>query len=96
MIERSLLMGLGVLSLTRKKAEAIVDELVKEGETRRDESRALVDKLTAQGEEERTALRQLVRGEVEKVIGPLNLATTADIDALRQQLDEMARTIKSK
>ena len=94
MIERSLLMGLGILSLTRKKAETIVEELVKEGEARRDESRELVDKLTAHGDEEREALKRLVRGEIEKTVTALNLATKEDIEALNKKLDGLAAKSK--
>ena len=94
-IENSLLLGFGVLSLTREKAEAIVDELVKRGEARRGETRELVDRLATRGDEERAALSGLVRSEVEKAIGTMNLATKSDVDALGQKLEALTRKAKS-
>jgi polyhydroxyalkanoate synthesis regulator phasin len=94
-IETGLLLGIGVLSLTREKAEAIVEDLVKRGEVRRDEARELVDRLVARGGKEREALSDLVRNEVEETIGAMNLASKADIDALAKKLDALTRKAKS-
>ena len=87
--------GLGILSLTREKAEAIVEDLVKRGEVQRDEARELVDRLVARGGKEREALSDLVRDEVEEAIGAMNLASKADLDTLTKKLNALARKAKS-
>jgi polyhydroxyalkanoate synthesis regulator phasin len=62
-IERDFLVGLGALTLTREKAQSIVDGLVKKGEARRDEAKGLVDRLVTRGEEERAEAGQGRGGE---------------------------------
>jgi polyhydroxyalkanoate synthesis regulator phasin len=61
LIERSLLLGLGVLTLTRDKVKQFVDKLVEEGEVKPEEAPSIIDKLVTRGETEREELRKLVR-----------------------------------
>ena len=90
-VERSVLMSLGLLSLTREKAQGIVDELVKRGEVRRDDSKGMVDRLVQRGEEERGTFRKLIREEVAKVAHDLNLATQADLQALEKKIEALSQ-----
>jgi polyhydroxyalkanoate synthesis regulator phasin len=90
-VERGLLASLGILSLTREKAQAMVDELVKRGEVRRDDSKGLVDRLVQRGEEERGSFRKLIHEEVAKVAHELNLATRADLQALEKKVEALSQ-----
>ena len=94
LIEKGFLIGLGALTLTRERAQAIVDDLVKRGEARREEARDLVDRLVKRGEEERAGLRKLVRTEVEDAMAGMNLATRKDLEALSQKIDELAEKLE--
>lgn len=91
LVEKGALIGLGALSMTREKAQALVEELVKRGEARREEMKDLVEKLTSRGEKEREELRKLIREEIESALSELGLATRSDIEALNQKLDKIAR-----
>jgi len=90
-VEKGTLMGLGALALTRERAQSIVEELVKRGEARRDEVKELVEKLASRGEKEREELRCLIREEVEKALSGMGLATKADIEALSEKIEALAR-----
>jgi polyhydroxyalkanoate synthesis regulator phasin len=90
-MERSFLISLGILSLTREKAQGVVDELVKRGEVRREDSKGLVDRLVQRGEEERSSFRKLIREEVAKAAHELNLATRADLEALEKKIEALAQ-----
>ena len=94
LLEKGFLIGVGVLTLTRERAQAIVDELVKRGEARREEARDLVDRLVKRGEEERAGLRKLVRTEVEGAIAEMNLATKKNLEALSRKIDELAEKLE--
>ncbi len=89
MIERSLLTGIGLLSLTREKAHEIVDGLVQRGEVQRDEAKDLIDRLVKRGEEERKAMHQLVRDDVTAVMNELDLVTKKDIQNLAAKIDAL-------
>ena len=79
LLEKGFLAGIGLLSMTREKAQKVMEELTHEGELQRHEMKEWVDQLSDRGEEERQALRKLVRDEVKKVLDEMGLATKDDI-----------------
>lgn len=82
LLEKGFLAGIGLLSMTREKAQNIFDELSHEGEVQKNEVKQWVDQLSDRGEEERQALRKLIRDEMKKVLDDLGLATKEDIQKL--------------
>jgi polyhydroxyalkanoate synthesis regulator phasin len=82
LFERGLLVGLGLLSMTREKAQKVVEELTHEGELQKGEMKQWVDQLSDRGEEERQALRKLIRDEMKKVLDEVGFATKEDIQKL--------------
>ena len=87
LIEKGFLAGIGLLSMTREKAEKVIDELSREGELQKSEVKQWVDKLSDRGEEERDALRKLIRDEMKKVLDEMGLVTKADIQKLLDKQD---------
>ena len=87
LLEKGLLAGLGLLSMTREKAEKVIDELSREGEVQKSEMKQWVDQLSDRGEEERQALRNLLRDEMKKVLDEMGLATKEDIQKLVEKQD---------
>lgn len=90
-LERGFLATVGVLSLSREKIQETVDQLVARGELNLDEGKQLVDKLVKRGQEERETMRGLVRQEVQKVVGELDLASHKDFEALNDKLDAVLK-----
>ncbi|RLC90344.1 MAG: hypothetical protein DRI79_05200 [Chloroflexi bacterium] len=89
-IEKSLLLGLGVLTLTRDRVVRFVDKLVEEGEVRPEEAPGVIDRLVARGEEEREELRKLVRQELDRVTP----VSRQDIEELNRKIDELAARVE--
>jgi polyhydroxyalkanoate synthesis regulator phasin len=93
-IEKSFLLGLGVLTLTREKIQKTVDELVSQGELEVSESRKLIEALVVKGEEERGELRKLIRQELDKAksVAPVSRqefeTLKARVDALTAEEEE--------
>jgi polyhydroxyalkanoate synthesis regulator phasin len=85
LLEKGFLAGIGLLSMTREKAEKLIDELSHEGELQKSEMKQWVDKLSDRGEEERQALRKLIRDELKKVLDEMGLATKEDIQKLHEK-----------
>ena len=85
-VKRSLLAGIGLLSMTHEKAHRIVEELVQRGEVRREEMARLVEDLVQRGEEERESLRKLVREELARAVDELGLATRKDLQELKAEI----------
>ena len=82
LFEKGFLAGIGLLSMTREKAQKIFEELSHEGELQKTEVKQWVDQLSDRGEEERQALRKLIRDEMKKVMDDMGLATKEDIQKL--------------
>lgn len=93
LFEKSFLLGLGTLALTRETAQRIVDDLVKKGQAQREEAEEFVERLVKRGEEERNALRKLVRDEIKQALSGLHLATKKDVDALSKKIDALTERL---
>jgi len=85
--------GLGALSLTLEKAEAVVEASAKRREIRREGMKDLMDHLTTGRDVEYQALRKLVKEESQRVLSGLNLATRTDIDTLSKKMDALGRQL---
>lgn len=88
-LEKTLLMGLGVFTLTRDKVREAVNELVEQEGVEPEEAEKLTDALMRKGEEEREELRDLIRDEVRRVTP----VTRREFEALNQKVDELGEKV---
>ncbi len=88
-LERSLLMGIGVLSLTREKAQSLAEEMIQQGKATHGEVKGLTEGLVKRGEEERNALRKVVREEFDASLREMRLATASDIKTLQAEIEKL-------
>jgi polyhydroxyalkanoate synthesis regulator phasin len=94
LIGRGVLASIGLLSLTREKAQEFVDGLVERGETKREDAKDLVDRLAKRGEEERAAMRKLVHDEVSTAMDEMGLVTQKDIQRLAASIEALNKKIQ--
>jgi polyhydroxyalkanoate synthesis regulator phasin len=85
-LEKTLLIGLGVFTLTREKVREAVNELVEEEGVAPEEAQKLADALVAKGEKEREELRDMIRQEMRRV----KPVTRQEFEALKQKVDDLA------
>ena len=90
-IEKMLLAGLGAFSLTKEKAEEIVNDLVKRGEVSKKDQSEFVKKLLERGKDTRTEIEKIVEKTVTSVLKKLNIPTKTDIDALMKKIDNLVK-----
>ncbi|NLE43418.1 MAG: polyhydroxyalkanoate synthesis regulator [Chloroflexi bacterium] len=93
LIEKTLFLGLGVLTMTRDKVVATVDELVKAGEVEASESRRLVDELVTKGEAEQKEIRRLINQEIDKLKKTVIPVSKEEIEALSQRIGELEQRV---
>ena len=93
LVEKSLLLGLGVLTLTRDKVVQFVGKLIEEGEVKPEEAPSIVDRLVTRGKEEREELRRVVKQELDNARASVPRASRKDIEDLSQKIDELAARI---
>lgn len=87
-LKKLYLAGLGALSITRERAEEIVDELVKKGEVAAEEKKSLIENLLKVAEEKKAETREFIKKEVRKVLETLDVPTRQEIDDLKKQLEK--------
>jgi len=92
-IRKAMLLGLGVLSLTKEKAEEMVDELIKRGEVSGEEKFKMVGQLLKEAEKQEEQLTGKINETVQKVIAKMGLATKKDLEDILKRLEEIAKRI---
>jgi polyhydroxyalkanoate synthesis regulator phasin len=94
MIEKTLLAGIGALSLTQKKTEELIDELQKQFNLSEDKGRELLAKLQETAKENQNRLEDLAREEVRKASDRLGLVTAAEFEKLRKKVNQLEKQLK--
>lgn len=84
--KRSLDAGLTFTSLTRSRAEAIVRDLVKAGEVRREQAQERVEYLLDRSRRNTEQLVSLIRKEIAQQLSAAGLATKDDLARLEAKL----------
>lgn len=93
MLKKSLLVGVGALSMTKDKAMKMVQELEEKGEVTSDEAKDFVNEMMERGEREREVLRNTVKNEMEKILHAAGLVTKREMDALEERLKRLESRI---
>jgi len=92
-IRQAMYLGLGAISLTKKKAEEIIDDLVKRGEINVNNRAAMAEQLLKEAELQKDALKGKVTELVQKVMTDVGLPTQKEFKSLSRRLDEMEKAV---
>jgi len=87
------LAGLGMLSLTKERANEIAQELIKKGELSQSESKGFVIDLLDKAEKEKDKLLKKIRPEIEKSLEKMDFASKKYVDNLEKKIDELGEKI---
>lgn len=66
-LEKTLYFGLGLVTYSAEKIEALVNELVKKGEVASEDAKKLVNELIEKGEKQKEAIRKYIQEEISKM-----------------------------
>jgi len=86
LLEKAGLIGLGLVSLTEKKAKQLAEELVREGEVTRKEAQAFSRNLMKKADQSRKDLKKNVESITRALLDRMNLATKKDLNDLERKL----------
>lgn len=90
MLKRYLDAGVAFTKMSRSRAEAIINDLVKTGEIQREHAQQRVDELVERSRRNTESLVDLVRRELRQQLGAMGLATKADVAKLEKRIDSLA------
>ena len=86
MLKRYLDAGIAFTNMSRKRAEGIVNDLVKTGEIQRDQAQERVEELVDRSRRNTEALVDRMRKELSTQLASMGLATKADIERIERRL----------
>jgi len=93
-LDKVMLAGLGLLSMTRERAEKIFDEYAARGQAERGSRSGFVKELMEHAEKARKDLEKMISDQVAKAVGALNLATKDDVAKVEKKLDKLLKQEK--
>lgn len=89
LFDKAITMGFGAFSMTRERAEKLMDEMVARGEISREEAKKSMDDLLERGEQEKTEFRSMIREEIDKWRKDFGVITRADLEKLEAKIADL-------
>lgn len=96
LFNKTILFGLGAITVSKEKAEEIVDMMVKKGELSREDAQKVVDDFVEKGKKEKEVLQDTIKTELNEILDQAALATKEDIGRLEGKIDELKGLLESK
>jgi len=94
--ERLILIGLGLMAVTKEKAEKFADELVEKGKIKREDVPQLIENILQSAERGREKVREVIQEEIKNSLDVLNLPTKKEINEIKKKLEEIDKKIGSE
>jgi polyhydroxyalkanoate synthesis regulator phasin len=95
LIEKTLLTGIGALSLTQKKAEELVQEIREQLNLSEERGKELLNNLKKAAEENQKKLETLAQEEVTKACDRMGLVAKEEFEKLRKKVLALEKQLKS-
>lgn len=92
-LKNTVLAGIGFVSLTKKKAEELIESLVKTGELTKSEKKKAVLELLSKAETTAKEVKTKVTGEIDKALKKITVVKSKDLESLSKKVDKLARSI---
>jgi len=91
LIKKTILAGLGALSLSREKAKKLAKDLVKQGELAKSEEAKFTRDLIERAEKSKVEAEKKIEKIVEKTLTKLNIPTRKELNALKTKIDKLSK-----
>ena len=89
LIEKAVLTGLGVMSLSQKKAEELLTDLKEKYKVGEEEGKAFLDKLQSMAGEAKERVAEMADLEVKRAIDRFGLVPREEYDRLARRVEAM-------
>lgn len=92
--EKAVLTGLGVVSLSQKKAEEFVAELKEKYKVSEEEGKTFLDKLQNMAKEGKERIAEMADIEVKKSMDRLGLVSREEFDLLMKRVEDLENRLQ--
>lgn len=89
LLKKTVLASIGAVSLTRKKVEEVVGELVKRGELTEDQGKKIITNLISEGDRQKEEIARRVSEAVAEAMGKMDIARRSELAALEQRVEKL-------
>lgn len=96
LLKKTYLFGLGLASLSKEKADEIVDDLVKRGEVAEKDRSKAVDDILKRVQEEQEKFTKTIREYVKKIVHEMGLPTRDEFIELQNKVNDLESQLKEK
>ncbi|MFQ5706231.1 MAG: phasin family protein [bacterium] len=93
-LKRTLLAGLGIYSLTKEKAQEIMEDLVKRGELSKDEGAKFVKAMMDKADEEMAYVKNFVDKRVNETLAKIRPSYEDEFKKLHQKIDKLTKEVE--
>ena len=93
-LRRGLLAGIGIFSLSKERAEELVDELVKRGEVSKEEKAKVVKELVDKAEVRSKELAKKIDVQVKNTMTKMKKTSDEEIKTLQEKIDQLATQVE--
>lgn len=90
------LLGIGIAAITKEKADAMVKELVKDGDLNKEDGKKLVNELLEKSKKGSKELETKVSRQVNDIMKKANVASKKEIKILEAKIKELEKEVKKK
>ena len=94
LFEKTLMAGVGALSLTQQKAEELVNEMKDRLDLSEEKGRELLDRLQKTAQDNQKRLEQMAQDEVRKACARVGVVTDKDIKSLQSKVRKLEKELK--
>jgi len=95
-IEKTMLAGVGALSLTQKKSEELIAEIKERLELSEEEGKQLAARLQESAKESQKKLEEMAREEITKAGSRIGFVPREEFDALAKKVTKLEKQLKAK
>ena len=93
-LKKTLLAGLGIFSLSREKAQELIEDLVQRGELSKGEGSKFVKAMMTKAEEEVAFLKQLIDDRVNRTLAKLGTSDKDEIKRLEAKIEKLTKEVE--
>lgn len=95
LLEKTLMIGVGALSLSQKKGEELLKELKERFDLSEEEGKKLLDRMQGYAEEQREKLSSMAQEEVKKACDRIGVVTQDDFAKLQKKVAQLEKQLKA-
>ena len=95
-LKKMILTTLGTVSLTKKSAESLVKDLVKQGDLTQNEGKKFVNDLMKGVEKERNIIEKNTEKTIRNILKKTEIPTRKEIVDLKNKIEQLSKEINKK